>query len=188
MNGTSLIAVANVAYNPGAHGTRSQRRFNGDGKADIPVAEPRWRVAVWLMAPEDPVGRPMSFQSAGLACHRRGDSTADGKADILGRTTTARPVWLMNGTGLIRRRNFAPIRGRPGMCRRRRPSMLRKATFSGRTTKRQSCDLADGRRPAIQWARKSGQYGAAWQVHDAADSMAAEADILCQNQTARGGV
>jgi hypothetical protein len=105
VNGTSLVAGANIGFNPGAtwH-TKGLGDFNGDGKADILWQNDDGTPAVWLMnGLSVSSGANVGF-NPGPAWHviAAADFNGDGNADILWQNADGTPaIWLMNGTSLI---------------------------------------------------------------------------------------
>jgi serralysin len=105
LNGTSLVAGANIGFNPGpSWHTKDLGDFNGDGKADVLWQNDDGTPAVWLMNGLNiQSGANVGF-NPGPAWHviAAADFDGDGKADILWQNADGTPaIWLMNGTDLI---------------------------------------------------------------------------------------
>jgi serralysin len=105
VNGTGLVAGANVGFNPGpSWHTKGLGDFDGDGKADILWQNDDGTPAVWLMNGLGlSSGANVGF-NPGAAWHviAAADFDGDGKADILWQNADGTPaIWLMNGTDLI---------------------------------------------------------------------------------------
>ena len=105
INGTGLIAGANVGFNPGpAWHEKDAGDFNGDGKADILWQNDDGTPAVWLMNGLSIVSGANVVFNPGPDWHviAAADFNGDGKGDILWQNTDGTPaIWLMNGLSLI---------------------------------------------------------------------------------------
>jgi hypothetical protein len=105
VDGTSLIAGGNVAFNPGAawHVIGSGD-FGGDGKSDILWQHADGTVAAWQMDGINLVSGGSVAFNPGPSWHAigTGDFNADGKADILLQNNDgAAAVWLMDGLNIL---------------------------------------------------------------------------------------
>jgi hypothetical protein len=105
LNGTSLVAGANIGFNPGASWhTKGLGDFNGDGKADVLWQNDDGTPAVWLMNGLSVSSGANVGSNPGPSWHvvAAADFNGDGRADILWQNTDGTPaIWLMNGTSLI---------------------------------------------------------------------------------------
>jgi hypothetical protein len=105
VDGTGLVAGANVGFNPGAawHVIESGD-FNGDGKSDILWQHTDGTVAEWQMNGSSLVSGGSVAFNPGAAWHAigTGDFNSDGKADILWQNNDgAAAVWLMDGLNIL---------------------------------------------------------------------------------------
>jgi Ca2+-binding RTX toxin-like protein len=101
MNGLSLVAGANVGFNPGAAWVeKDSGDFNGDGKADILWQNADGTPAVWLMNGLSVLSGANVGFNPGAAWHEiaAADFNGDGKDDILWQNDSGQAaVWQMDG-------------------------------------------------------------------------------------------
>ena len=102
MNGTAVMAAANVSNAPGIWSVVGIGDFNGDGIADIVWRDTVGDTAVWLM------NGATVLTSGGLgnvpiswSIVQTGDYDGDGMSDLLWRDNSGNTVmWFMNGTAV----------------------------------------------------------------------------------------
>jgi FG-GAP-like repeat/FG-GAP repeat len=186
LNGTSLVAGANIGFNPGpSWHTKDFGDFNGDGKADILWQNDDGTPAVWLMnGLSVSSGANVGF-NPGPSWHvvAAADFNGDGRADILWQNADGTPaIWLMNGTGLIAGASLF----NPG------PSwhVIGAGDFNGdgkadilwQNSNGQAAIWLINGLALVSGANAGSNPGAAWQIQAAGDFNGdGKADILMQN-------
>jgi hypothetical protein len=193
VNGTSLVAGANVGFNPGpSWHTKDLGDFDGDGKADILWQNDDGTPAVWLMNGLDlSSGASVGFNpGAAWRVIAAADFNGDGKSDILWQNADGTPaIWLMNGTGLIAGASLS----NPG------PSwhVIGAGDFDGNGTADILWQNSNGQ--AAIWlvnglsllsgANVGGNNGPAWQIQATGDFNGdGRADVLFQNTDGQPGI
>jgi hypothetical protein len=105
VDGTSLVAGGNVAFNPGpAWHVIGSGDFNHDGKSDILWQNNDGTIAEWFMNGTSLIsGASVAFNPGpSWQAIDTGDFNGDGKADILWQNQDGAPaVWLMDGLNIL---------------------------------------------------------------------------------------
>jgi len=110
MQGTSVIAAANVTPGAPGHVLPTTGDFNGDGKGDLLYARDDGAVEMWLMdGTTRTATTTLVAAGTGVQVSHVGDFNGDGKSDVLLRGADGSvALWLMDGSTVASRASLMP--------------------------------------------------------------------------------